>query len=241
MLPDTVTLQPPVFDAISVYGIGGIAVLVALAWIVLFSGGNRSRGLLLVVGAALVMGVSAAAAFSGLLSRFDFFPPPMAIMMAWVFLLGLGSGFSALGRRAAENLTFASLIGLQAFRFPLELVMHRAYTQGIMPIYLSYSGYNLDIVTGVGALIIFAFFRMGRSVPRSLLWIWNIWGSACLVVLAVIAIAISPMVRAFGDAPADVNSWVLYFPYVWLPVVLVTIAISGHVIVWRKLFLKTAM
>jgi len=51
----------------------------------------------------------------------------------------------------------------------------------------------------------------------------------------VIAVASSPMVRLFGDDPRDVNTWVLYFPYVWLPVVLVTVAIAGHVMVTRAL------
>ena len=53
--------------------------------------------------------------------------------------------------------------------------------------------------------------------------------------IAVIAVASSPMVRFFGDDPRHVNTWVLYFPYVWLPVVLVTVAIAGHVMVTRAL------
>ena len=35
--------------------------------------------------------------------------------------------------------------------------------------------------------------------------------------------------------PIILNTWVLYFPYVWLPVVLVTAAIAGHVMVTRAL------
>ncbi len=58
--------------------------------------------------------------------------------------------------------------------------------------------------------------------------------------ILLIAITTSPMVRLFGDDPSNVNTWVLHFPYVWLPSILVTIAISGHIFVTRKL-LSTAV
>jgi small-conductance mechanosensitive channel len=69
---------------------------------------------------------------------------------------------------------------------------------------------------------------------------WNLWGIACLCVIAVVAMASSPMVRAFGDDPAHVNRWVTTFPFVWLPTILVVAAIAGHVIVWRKLSTQQA-
>jgi Na+-driven multidrug efflux pump len=62
-----------------------------------------------------------------------------------------------------------------------------------------------------------------------------VWGWWCLFVIAVIAVTTSPVLRLFGDDPRNVNTWVLYFPYVWLPVVLVTVAIAGQVMVTRAL------
>jgi hypothetical protein len=35
-----------------------------------------------------------------------------------------------------------------------------------------------------------------------------------------------------------VNTWVLFFPYVWLPVVLVTIAVCAHVVITRRLVMR---
>ena len=60
----------------------------------------------------------------------------------------------------------------------------------------------------------------------------------CLLVIAIIAVATSPVVRAFGDEAENLNTWVLFFPYVWLPVVLVTIAVSGHIVIPRKLLIQ---
>ena len=72
-------------------------------------------------------------------------------------------------------------------------------------------------------------------MPRRAIWIWNLWGFWCLAVIAVVAVASSPMVRAFGDDPRHVNTFVLFVPYVWLPAVLVVVALAGHVMVARAL------
>jgi hypothetical protein len=104
-----------------------------------------------------------------------------------------------------------------------------------MPPEMSYSGYNLDIVTGAAALALALLLRAGVGVPRAVVWIWNLWGLWCLAVITVVAVASSPMVRAFGDDPQHLNTWVLFFPYVWLPAVLVTVALAGHFVVTRAL------
>ncbi|HEX7085778.1 MAG TPA: hypothetical protein VF198_05405 [Vicinamibacterales bacterium] len=159
-------------------------------------------------------------------------------MIATVMTLGIGIGLSPFGRAVATTVPLRTLVGLQAFRFPLELVMHRAGALGIMPPELSYSGYNFDIVTGIGALLLWLLMRARLPVPAWAVWAWNVWGICCLGVILAIAIATSPMVRYFGDAPPHVNTWVLFFPYVWLPAVLVTIAVAGHIVVTRRLLIE---
>lgn len=235
MVPASILIAPAAFDALTACGIAGLAVAVAAAFVLLFSRGRPVRRLTLTAATALVMAGSAAAASTGLLARFDLMPPPMAVMMVSVFALALVLGLSPAAADTAAAVPLAALIGLQAFRLPLELVMHRAARLGIMPVELSYSGYNFDIVTGAGAVLLFAAMQAGSLVPRSVIWAWNIWGFWCLAVIAVIAVTTSPMVRLFGDDPRHVNTWVLYFPYVWLPVVLVTAALAGHITVTRAL------
>lgn len=238
MLPSNVVIAPPIFDPIAAYGIGGIAVIVAIVWVVIFSRRNGYRAIVLTLGVVLLMTGSAIAALSGQLSRFDFFPPPMFIMLVSITVIAFAIGLSSFGRDAAAEISLYTLIGLQSFRFPLELVMHYAGGLGIMQAQLSYSGYNFDIITGIGALVLFVMHKSSVRIPLPVLWVWNIWGSLCLVVIYIIAITTSPVVRAFGDEPQNLNTWVLYFPYVWLPVVLVTIAISSHIIITRRLFTK---
>lgn len=234
-MPDTFLVTPPPPDVLSQVGIGGLAILVAGAWVAIFSKGIPARVLRLGLVAVAVMAVSAYAAWSGLLARFDRVPPPMALLIVLVLVMPTLAGLSSFGRRAAVEVAVAAVVELQIFRLPLELVMHHAGRAGVMPPELSFGGYNFDIVTGIGAAIIGAMMARGVAVPRPLLWAWNIWGIYCLGAIAAIAIATSPMVRAFGDDPRHVNTWVLYFPFVWLPVVMVSVAIFSHVVVTRAL------
>lgn len=234
------TIAPPPPDTISSAGIAVLAVAVATAWAWTWAHGRGGLRIALLAGAAIVMAGSALAAVSGVLQRFDAVPPPMAVMIAGVFGLAFAVGLSPFGRTVAMEVPFTTLIGLQAFRLPLELVMHRAARLGIMPPELSYSGYNFDIVTGAGALVLWALLRSGARVPTWVAWGWNLYGIWSLGAIAFVAVATSPMVRLFGDAPRHVNTWVLYLPYVWLPAILVTIAVAGHVVITRKLVPATS-
>lgn len=234
MTPAAFVPTPPVFDAVAAFGIGGLALVMAGVVVWLRVRYQRTSPWPTAAVLAAWLALTAALAFAGELARFDRTPPLMALMLPLIFAVPIGLALSPFGRRLAAALPVTGLVGLQTFRLPLELVMHRAGALGIMPEELSYSGYNFDIVTGLGALVLFLALRATR-VPRALVWAWNLWGLGCLGVIAWIARSSAPLVRAFGDDPRHVNTWVLYFPYVWLPTVLVIIALAGHLVLTRKL------
>lgn len=236
MPPLPFVITPPPHDAVASAGIAGLAVAVAAGWVAVFSRGSAARAVRLGAVVALVLLVSALAASQGLLTRFDRVPPPMGVMIALVLVVPVAAAASRFGRDAA-SIPIGVLVGFQAFRLPLELVMHHAAEAGVMPPELSYAGYNFDIVTGAVALALWVIARRRGTLPLRAVWIWNIWGIYCLCAIALIAVGTSPMVRLFGSEPRHVNTWVLYFPYVWLPVVLVTIAVASHVVITRKLLL----
>jgi len=180
---------------------------------------------------AVVAGGSGALAGTGLLAGVT--RPPLFMIMMAVTLLGTVSvARSPLGARIAERLPLWALVGAQAFRLPLELVMRQAARDGVMPVHMSFEGWNFDIVTGVTALGLAALLRFG-SVPRSVVLAWNVLGSALLFTIVTIAVASAPWFAAFG--PDRVNEFVLHVPYVWLATVLVPSALFGHALVYRRL------
>jgi hypothetical protein len=171
-------------------------------------------------------------AAAGIFRRFDLVPPPFAVLPLAILALGIGIAFSPLGTRLVRGLPLWALVGSQVFRFPLELVMHQAYVEGVMPVQMSYSGRNYDIVTGITAGLLAWWLARGHR-SRSLVMAWNVLGVAMLVNIVTIAIVSTPIFRWFGHD--RLNTFVAEPPYVWLPAILVTAALLGHLLVWRKL------
>lgn len=227
---------PPVYDAVAYWGIIGIAVTVAVVFVRMAAKGlpNTSVVLMTVVVKAL-MAISGILAAAGILAARDVMPPPMVLLIACVLALACTFGLGRFGAHLASNVPLMWLVSLQMFRLPLELVMHHGAERGILPMALSYGGYNYDIITGVGALLLFIIWKIRGSVSTSWVWTWNVIGIVCLAVITVIAIITSPMLHKLGTEPEHLNSWVLYFPYVWVPVVLVCLAVLSHIVITRIL------
>ena len=181
--------------------------------------------------------LTALVAASGVLRRFDAVPPPFAGLVLAVIAAGFGVACSPLGTLLVRGLPLWFLVGSQVFRFPLELVMHQAAVEGVMPPQMSYSGRNYDIATGITAGLLGWWLLRGRP-PRWIVVVWNAMGLALLVNVVTVAIVSTPLLRWFGDD--RLNTFVTYPPYVWLPTVMVTAALAGHLLVWRKLAVDRA-
>jgi hypothetical protein len=180
------------------------------------------------------MSVGWGLATRGVLARFELRPPPFMPFVGVSLIAAAALGLSPLGRMLATELPLAALVGAQAFRLPLELVMHRAANEGVMPQQMTYTGWNYDIATGIAALLIAGLLVLGAA-PRWLVWAWNLIGAALLATIITIAVASLPLFHAFGTAPERLNTWVAYPPFVWLPSVLVPAALLGHILVTRRL------
>ena len=176
---------------------------------------------------AITLWVSAA----GVLRHFERQPPPMLFLVAAVFALAGWLACSWIGDLVVRHTSWVVLVGLQGFRLPLELLMHRAYVEGIMPVQMSYSGRSFDIVTGASAIVL-ALALARFPVPRWVIAVWNVLGTVLLVNILVIAIASMPMFHRFGMD--RLNVWVADPPFVWLPAVLVLTALAGHLLMFRK-------
>jgi hypothetical protein len=183
-------------------------------------------------GAAIWIAIVGAAAVSGLLLPRDGPPLPFAIMVVAVVALGVAIARSRVGDRLARGAPLALLVLFQSFRLPLELAMHRAHDEGLMPVQMSYSGMNFDIVTGATALLL-GLTMMVTRVPRWLVMTWNVMGTILLANIIGVAILSTPVFAYFG--PDRLNVWVTWMPYTLLPAVMVLAAWAGHLIVFRAL------
>ena len=213
-------------SAFLVWSFATVAILTAAAAVVVLRRAIRpavSAGLL-----ATWLTVTFVLARSGVL-RFDTRPPTIALLILVANLAATIFALSRAGARVADTVPLVALVALQSFRLPLELVMHRAASEGVMPPQMSYGGWNFDIATGVLAIAV-AFLARHRGPVLA----WNILGTLLLATIVVISTLSSPLpIRVFHGEPANV--WIAHAPFVWLVSVLVPIALAGHILIFRAL------
>lgn len=191
---------------------------------------RRRRATWIAVGvAALYLGVSAALALSGVLADVEARPPPAALLLGALGVGIVALAFSRLGDRLLAW-PIGVLVGVQAFRILVELLLAAAHHAGSVPVEMTYEGRNVDIVTGLLAAGIGLWGWRGAA-PRALIAVWNALGLVLLIVVVGIAAT-----SAFGIVETSPRVTLpATWPGVWLPAWLVQLALFGHVLVFRAL------
>ena len=197
---------------------------------------TRAATLRTSIGILAWLALTGGLAGAGALDDFSSFPPPVMPVMFGGVALTLVLALSRFGKRLALDLPLALLVGYQGFRIAVEIMLHRAGTEGVIGMQMTWSGLNFDVVsglTGLGLGIWLATRSDDQPPPRALLWAWNILGLGLLVTIVSVAIMSIPGPLQRFDGPP--NTWVGTLPFVWLPTLMVTAALFGHVLVARRL------
>lgn len=193
---------------------GAIAAVLSLAWIAV-TGLLASRGVLRMWG-----------------------PPTMGLVLGPAFLIPVAIALSPLGRQLVAGIPIAWLVGFQGFRIIVEMLLHRAYVEGLMPVQMSWSGRNLDVVSGVTAVAVGLWLARSLRPSSLLVALWNTLGVALVANILLVALLSAPTpFRVFTNDPPNV--WITRAPWVWLPSVMVLAAILGHALVIRWLIAQT--
>ncbi len=160
-------------------------------------------------------------------------PPTFIGFLALSLGGAVGLALSPEGRRWAQGLPLWALVGFQAFRLPLEMVLHAWYAEGTVPIQMTWESYNIDVISGIVGLI--AGLILVRTPSRPVAWGATAVGSLLLANVIVTAIRCSPMPVPgnFGADPILVLP--LHAPYAWIVSICVAGALAGHIIAIRKL------
>ncbi len=186
-----------------------------------------------VVGLVVLLAATGAASASGVLEA-PGTPPRVMIFLVGCNLVAVVFAFSRAGTRLVDGLPVVALVGFQAFRFPLELVLHRFFTEGMLPVQMTFLGRNFDILSGVLGLVL-ALWMSRRGVSRTLVWAYNLVGFGLLLNVGAIAVLSSPVpFRVFTNEPAVLLAF--HFPYGWIVPACVAPALAGHLLVFRWLF-----
>ena len=152
--------------------------------------------------------------------RFVLAPVPTTlILLAIVFFFARNS----LSISALQTLTV-----LHVVRLPVEICLHLLYQSGQIPQLMTFEGRNFDIVSGLTApLVAFWTFRAGK-INKPLLVVWNLLALGLLI--NIVAHAILSLETPFQQlAFEQPNRAVLYFPFIWLPAIVVPVVFVSHI------------
>lgn len=156
------------------------------------------------------------------------FPPPQLALLA-PMVVGLGLLFLIpAGRRWSGGMDLTALAALHILRVPVELVLHEAYLEGLVPRSMTYSGHNFDIVTGLSAAFLTAWLVSQKKPSQRVLVAWNLLGIVLLAIVVITAVFSIPssVQRWAFDQP---NILVVSTPWVLLPAVLVPAVLWAHI------------
>lgn len=176
----------------------------------------------------------------GALGLFGFYQIENMTPPAFLFLLGPGVLFvflhllTARGRRFGDKQSLKWLTLLHIVRIPVEIVLYYVFLEGFIPDLMTFDGYNFDIVSGLSAPVIYYAAFVRNWIGKKGLLIWNFVCLGLLVNILCIAVlsAPTPLQMLAFDQP---NIGVTFFPFVWLPAVIVPIVLYSHLVSIRQL------
>jgi hypothetical protein len=182
----------------------------------------------------LYLAVPGFLAAAGTLDRYNPLPAPALVLLLTQAVVTVALVSTRTGALLASSISLGAVVAFQAFRIPVEMTLHRLYVEGVVPAQMTWSGRNLDIITGITGLLLGGWLLSGRHVPRGVLLAWNVLGLALLAnIVAVAALSTPVPFRRFLEGPP--NLLPSTFPWIWLPSFLVQVALASHLVVFRQL------
>ncbi len=192
----------------------------------------------------VIFGILVGMIIIGLLGFYGFFRVVDSVPPRFIFLLAPGILFVVLllttkkGKAFTDQLNLRWLTLIHLIRIPVEIVLFYVFIEGLIPDLMTFEGYNFDIISGLTAPIIYYLVFIKKLIGKRGLLIWNFVCLGLLLNILTIAVlsAQTPFQQFAFDQP---NIGVTYFPFVWLPTIIVPMVLYCHLASIRQLlFLK---
>lgn len=163
------------------------------------------------------------------------FPPRVPAFAVLPALLLIIAYFIFFRKTFIEPLPLKILTLLSIIRIPVEIVLMWLFHNQLVPQSMTFEGRNFDILSGITAPIIYFLAFRGGRVNRPLLIGWNIFALALLLNVVITAILAFPSISP-QLAPELQARGVAYFPFIWLPAIVVPIVLFTHLAsLWKLL------
>ncbi|MBX7054943.1 MAG: hypothetical protein K1X36_08300 [Pyrinomonadaceae bacterium] len=203
------------------------------------AGLHRTPSRILVFILPLWIFFQAALSISGFYEEFTSVPPRLMLFGVFPALLLVTVYLTFYRHTFVDRLPLRMLTMVHIVRIPVELVLLWLSFAGQVPRMMTFEGVNFDILSGIAApLVAWLAFRGGRT-RKGLLIGFNVIGLALLAnVVSIAALSLPSAVQQLNFA--EPNRAVLYFPYVYLPTIVVPIVLFSHLVSLYRVLLAKA-
>ena len=182
--------------------------------------------------------IQAVLAINGFFQNFDV-TPPRTFAFGPLPFFGLTIVYLIFFRKFIADLPLTVLTWIHVIRIPVEITLLLLFQHSLVPVEMTFEGRNFDILSGLSAPLIYYFAFRNGGTNRPLLIAWNVAALALLANIVTIAVLAFPSpFQMVGLAQPNVG--VTYFPFVWLPSVIVPIVFFCHVAsLWKLIFAES--
>jgi hypothetical protein len=203
-----------------------------LTLLLLFKATNYSKTLIITLLLWLV--TQAIISLTGFYTVVNVMPPRFGLLLIPPILVIISRFFIKSGRAFMDSFDVKTLTLLHIVRIPVELTLYWLFLHKALPGVMTFEGRNFDILCGLTAPVIYYFGYIKNALGKKVLLGWNIICLLLLVNIAVTAVLSAPFpFQKFGFEQPNVA--LFYFPFVWLPCLIVPAALMAHLVSIRQL------
>lgn len=199
-----------------------------------YSASNKNMKFLIIV--LLWLTLQSVIALTGFFTVTNTLPPRFLLLIIIPFIGLIILLSTTKGRLFMDGFNVKTLTLLHSIRVSIEIVLFWLFLNKAAPQLMTFEGRNFDLISGITASLVYYFGFIKRKLSLKTMLVWNF---ICLAILlftvsnAVLS-APTPLQKLAFDQPTVA---VVYFPFIWLPGVVVPLVASSHVITIRS-FLK---
>ena len=203
-------------------------------WLFWRAANHSKTALAVLLGWLLLQGV---VSLSGFYLKTNSLPPRFPALAIPPMLVLIGMLSTKNGRHFIDSLRLDRLTVLHVIRTPVEIMLFWLFVGKTVPESMTFEGRNFDILSCLTAPVMYYFAFVRKALPQPVLLVWNL---ICLgLLINIVATAVLSLPSPFQQqAFNQPNIAILYFPFVWLPSVVVPVVLLAHVSAIRQLIRK---
>lgn len=186
------------------------------------------------IGLIIWMSLQAIISLTGFYQKTQTMPPRFLFLLGPTLIIILVLFLTSKGRAFIDALDNKKLTLLHSVRVPVEITLYFLFLARLIPVLMTFEGYNYDILSGLTAPVIYYLAFVVNKADKKVLLMWNFSCLALLLNVVTIAVlsAKTPFQQLAFNQP---NAGVTYFPFVWLPSIIVPLVLFSHLASIRQL------